>query len=181
MPARLPQNPDERTGTEEAEVEVTALTAGHAAAASRWRYEGPWAVYDPRDGEQIAAEDGYHAIVERKTGRFLGYVCIGAEARVHGLGEEPGVVDVGVGLDPAVVGHGRGRSIVGPALTWVEERGAGTPLRAVVQAWNRRSLRLFERLGFTVEGHHVAEQAGGLVDYVVLRRPARRGRGRAGS
>jgi ribosomal-protein-alanine N-acetyltransferase len=164
--------PDRGSAPGRPEIEVTVLTPGHAAAAARWRYEGPWSRYDPREGERITAEGGYHAIVERRTGTFLGYVCLGAEARVPGLAEEPGVLDVGIGLDPAVVGRGRGRSIVGPVLAWIDARSGGAGLRAVVQSWNRRSLRLCEHLGFTVSGHHLAEQEGGHVDYAVLRRPA---------
>lgn len=158
---------------EGAEVEVVPLTPAHAAAVATWRYDGPWSLYDPRDGEDMSADAGYHALVDPRTGAFLGYLCVGQEARVPGLAEEPGVADVGVGLDPALVGRGRGRTIVGPALDWAAAHTGASSLRAVVQAWNERSLRLCARLHFAVSGHHVAVQDGRSVDYVVLRRPVR--------
>ena len=156
--------------TTAAAVVVRELTAHDAALVAGWRYEGPWAVYDPAGDGAVSADHGYHAIAERGTGRFVGYVCLGAEARVAGLDPRPGVVDVGVGLDPAVVGRGRGRSIAGPVLEWVERTTGAVALRAVVQSWNRRSLRLCERLGFEATGHHLAPGPGSPVDYVVLER-----------
>ncbi len=45
-------------------------------------------------------------------------------------------------------------------------------LRAVVQGWNERSLRLARGLGFRDAGTHRCVQDGGEVSYVVLLRPA---------
>lgn len=168
---------DERdTGDGAMEVRVTTFTPAHSAQVATWRYEGPWAVYDPGEGDEITAAKGYHAIVARGTAQLVGYVCIGQEARVPGLAEDPAAADVGVGIDPALVGRGLGRSIVAPALSWVEEAVAQPALRAVVQAWNLRSLALCARLGFTRVGHHRVAQRGEEVDYVVLRRPVARAR-----
>lgn len=152
-------------------VEVRPLTPDDAEAVSSWRYEGPWSVYDGKENERISAELGYHAIEERQGGRFLGFFCLGAHARVPGLEEEPGVLDLGVGLDPAVVGQGRGAGIFGPVLGWVASRSPEHHLRAVVQAWNGRSLRFCQALGFEITGHHPAPVGEDVVDYVVLRRP----------
>ncbi|MFG1950958.1 hypothetical protein [Micromonospora sp. NPDC048830] len=41
-------------------------------------------------------------------------------------------------------------------------------LRAVVQSWNERSLRLTRSLGFVEVGKHVCEQDGVPVEYAVL-------------
>ena len=46
------------------------------------------------------------------------------------------------------------------------------PLRAVVQRWNERSLRLARGLGFRDAGTHQCVQDGNDVSYVVLVRPA---------
>lgn len=160
-------------GDSDEAVRIRDMSPADARLVATWRYEGPWSVYDGGDPAVTTTANGYHAIVAAGTGEFLGYVCVGAEARVPGLGEEPGVADVGFGLDPRIVGRGRGRSLVGPALEWVEDRYGAPELRAVVQAWNERSLRLCRSLGFVAVGRHQAPQAGGVVDYVVLRRPAR--------
>lgn len=155
--------------SEPGDIAVRELTATHARTVGAWRYGGAWAVYDGRETELISAELGYHAIVETASGRFLGYFCLGAEARVPGLEEEAGVLDVGAGLDPVIVGKGRGAAILSHVLEWVAARTEAGELRAVVQAWNERSLRLCRRLGFRATGHHSVRE----IEYVVLRRPLR--------
>ena len=56
-------------------------------------------------------------------------MCLGAEARVPGLTEEVDVLDVGIGLDPEIVGQGKGRSIVAPVLEWAEATHEAAELR----------------------------------------------------
>jgi [ribosomal protein S18]-alanine N-acetyltransferase len=157
---------------EEAGAEVRDMRPEDTAAVAGWRYDGPWSVYDQRDQVATAA-NGYHAIVPSGTGELLGYFCVRAEARVPGLAEEPGAVDVGFGLGPAIVGRGRGASIIGPALVWLEDNLGPQELRVVVQSWNQRSLRLCRGLGFEEVGCHQVLGAPGPVDYVVLRRTRR--------
>ena len=153
---------------EEAQAEVRQMRPEDTAAVAGWHYDGPWSVYD--DHDQVAtAANGYHAIVQSGTDELLGYVCVGAAARVPGLAEEPGAVDVGFGLGPPIVGRGRGGSIIGPALVWLEDHLGAKEMRVVVQSWNQRSLRLCRRLGFEEVGRHEVLGAQGPVDYLVLR------------
>lgn len=155
-------------------VQVRALSSDEALAVTAWRYEAPWSVYDGRIDELISSDKGYQAIVEQGTDRFLGFICSGEDARVPGLTEEEGVLDVGVGLDPAIVGKGNGRLVVGSALDALARGTDACQLRTVVQAWNERSLRLCHGLGFEDAGHLVVGHDGGSVDYVVLRKTLRK-------
>jgi len=153
---------------------IRPLTAADAEQVRRWRYDGPWSVYDSRpDDPPITSADGYHTIADAADGTFLGYVCVGTEARVPGLAEDPALLDVGVGMRPDLVGQGHGQRFGAAALAYADRLAGGRPLRAVVQTWNRRSLRLTERLGFVEAGQHMAMQGGKRVEYVVLvRQPA---------
>ncbi len=160
-------------GEERADVVIREVTPMEAAATTKWRYQGPWSVYDGKVSDIVTTANGYYAIADRTTDKFLGFVCLGAEARVPGLAEDAGVLDVGIGLEPAIVGQGKGRSIVRPVLEWAETTKEASELRAVVQAWNERSLRVCYGLGFRATGHHGVRQAGSVVDYVVLRRAYR--------
>ena len=85
------------------------------------------------------------------------------DARVPGLPEADGTLDVGVGMRPDLVGRGLGPEFATTVLDFAAGRGA-TTLRAVVQAWNTRSLRLVERLGVVRTGTH---DGGGVVDISV--------------
>jgi ribosomal-protein-alanine N-acetyltransferase len=146
-------------------VHLRPLADGDSAVIAAWRYPGPWARYDLPSDAVLRASDGYWAIDVDEV--LIGFVCLGAEARVPGLPEVPGTVDVGVGLDPARVGQGAGAGIGRQVLQWIESWHGPVPLRVVVQTWNERSLRLVTRLGFVRIGTHVVDGA----EYTVLRRP----------
>lgn len=150
-----------------AAMRVRDLTPADLDDIAGWRYDDRWAVYDS-DGRLDPAM-GYWAVVEDEgtTERLVGFVCLGEDARVAGLSEVDGTLDVGVGMRPDLVGQGRGAAFAATALDHAATRGARR-LRAVVQDWNQRSLRLVERLGFVPCGMHEARG----VTYVVLERDA---------
>lgn len=144
---------------------VRDLTPADLDDIAGWRYDDRWAVYDS-DGP-LDPELGYWAVVEgsRENERLVGFGCLGDDARVPGLPEADGVLDVGVGMRPDLVGQGRGPEFAATVIDFAHARGA-TRLRAVVQDWNIRSLRLVERLGFVRVGTHDV----GDVTFVVVER-----------
>ncbi|GAA4003808.1 hypothetical protein GCM10022247_25920 [Allokutzneria multivorans] len=141
-----------------ADLRVLPLSAEHAEDILTWRYPGPWSFYDsrPEDGP-LTAEEGYFAVV---SDSLVGFLCVGEEARVPGLAEADGVVDVGVGMRPDLVGKGNGARF-GAAVVEHLRRSGVTQARCVVQTWNERSLRVARGMGFVDSGVHG--------EYVVLR------------
>jgi [ribosomal protein S18]-alanine N-acetyltransferase len=148
-------------------MEIRDLTADDLADIATWSYDGPWSVYDSTGTLDPAM--GYWAVAEGD--RLVGFACLGADARVAGLAEADGVLDVGVGLRPDLVGQGLGPAFAEVVLAFAAARG-GRRLRAVVQDWNQRSLRLLAGLGFVATGRHPV----GEVTYMVLERDVSRGR-----
>ena len=143
--------------------QLRPLTAEQGEAMANWSYPGPWAVYDVTGA--IDPEEGFWAVVD-DGGDVAGYACFGVEARVPGLAEQPGVLDVGVGMRPDLTGQGRGREFASAVLDHVGQTTGPARFRAVVQDWNQRSRRLLAGLGFEETGvHHVGE-----LRYVVLER-----------
>lgn len=142
---------------------VRDLTEDDLADIATWAYDGPWAVYDS-DGV-LDPGLGYWAVVEDGTDRLVGFACLGADARVPGLAEVAGVLDLGVGMRPDLVGQGRGRELATCVLGFAAGRGARR-VRAVVQDWNVRSARLLAGLGFDRTGSHPV----GDLTFVVLER-----------
>ena len=59
--------------------------------------------------------EGFWAVLD-EAGEVAGYACFGLEARVPGLAERPGVLDVGVGMRPDLTGQGRGRAFAEAVL-----------------------------------------------------------------
>jgi RimJ/RimL family protein N-acetyltransferase len=90
--------------------------------------------------------------VEDDGGELIGFGCAGAEARVPGVEEEAGTLDVGYGLRPDLVGQGLGREFVGVVLAHAVEGHSPARLRMSIYGWNRRSRRVAEAHGFRVVG-----------------------------
>jgi len=139
------------------------MTADDGEAIALWRYPGPWGVYDL--SEPMDPAQGFWAVVD-ETGALVGFACFGAEARVPGLAERSGVLDVGVGMRPELTGQGHGQAFAAAVLDHGAALDAGLTLRAVVKSWNTRSVRLLLGLGFTPVGTHAV----GDTSYLLLER-----------
>jgi RimJ/RimL family protein N-acetyltransferase len=147
---------------------LTPLTVEQGEAMATWSYPGPWSVYDTSG--PIDPAEGFWAVVD-DADDVVGFACFGVEARVPGLDEAPGVLDVGVGMRPDLVGQGRGREFARAVLDHGAAVSGLTRLRAVVQEWNARSRRLLAGLGFAETGTHDV----GDVRFVVVERDVRPG------
>jgi ribosomal-protein-alanine N-acetyltransferase len=97
-----------------------------------------------------------------------------ASARVAGLSEDPAILDVGIGMDPELIGVGHGAAFGQTVLSYLTERYPSS-LRALVQSWNERSLRLTQRLGFEDVGEFTTVQGGREVAYRIVVRYQRPG------
>lgn len=143
---------------------VRALSPTDARDIAAWRYPGRDATYDLVDPP--TAEEGYWAV--EHDGRLIGYCCVGAEARVPGVDDEEGTVDVGYGMRPELVGRGQGPAFVGAILAFAAATYRPQRLRLLILDWNERSRRVAEGLGFvrtsSVTTHHGT--------FVVMVRPA---------
>lgn len=144
---------------------LTPLTIEQGEVMAQWRYPGPWAIYDVTGS--IDPAEGFWAVVADGD-EVVGYACFGLEARVPGLAESPGVLDVGVGMRPDLTGQGLGREFAAAVLAHGHAVSGAARLRAVVQDWNARSRRLLAGLGFAETGTHRV----GEVRYVVCERDA---------
>ena len=129
-------------------MEVLPLTLADSRQIASWHYPGRYATYDV--DEMVTAERGFWAVYHE--GQLVGYCCFGDEARVPGVVEEPGVLDVGYGMKPDLMGLGLGRDFIGSIL----EFGAGEfnprRFRLLILDWNARSLAAARSVGFDEEG-----------------------------
>jgi RimJ/RimL family protein N-acetyltransferase len=125
------------------------LTVEEAERPLGWRYPEPYATYDAAG--PLGRDLGFFA-VEGEDGDLVGYGCLGAEARVPGVEEEAGTVDVGYGLRPDLVGQGLGREFVGAVLAHAADTHPSARLRMSILDWNSRSRRVAEAHGFRVVG-----------------------------
>lgn len=156
-----------------------ALTPDDADLIAGWHYDGPWAVYDVPESGRLTAELGDYSAIVDDDDVLHAFFCQGAAARVQGLVADPRYVDVGIGLDPAIVGKGRGAEVGQLVLRHLAGRHGAQGIRAVVQSWNQRSLRLARNLGFVEVGTHDVDGVGFTVLVNASGREPERSAGRA--
>ena len=155
------------------------ITPCDARAISRWRYGGPYSIYDG-DPTSVDAllEPGlfYHSVYD-KRGDLVGYFCFGEDARVPagrrlGVYEIEPALDVGLGMRPDLTGQGLGEEFVHAGLRFARETYAPPAFRLTVATFNRRAIRVYERAGFeTVETFGPATPDGGR-EWLLMRRIA---------
>jgi ribosomal-protein-alanine N-acetyltransferase len=129
-------------------MEIRPLTAIDAEAIASWRYPGRYSTYDV--SEVVTSERGFWTVEDEAT--LVGYCCFGHEARVPGVVEEEGVLDVGYGMRPDVMGRGLGREFVEAILDFGVLRFSPRRLRLLILEWNDRSRRVADAYGFQSEG-----------------------------
>ena len=134
-------------------LELRPLGDADRAAIEGWRYPPPQATYD-HDGR---VQGDYLAAYE--DDQLVGYVCFGEPARVEGMRDEPGLVDVGWGLRPDLLGRGIGPRLIAAALAV----HPGARHRIAVYDWNERAQRAPAKCGFV----HTGERIG---DFVLMER-----------
>jgi [ribosomal protein S18]-alanine N-acetyltransferase len=128
-------------------MEVRQLTQSDAVTIATWRYPARYATYDV--GEIVTPERGFWAVANKAD--LVGYCCFGYEARVPGVGEEEGVLDVGYGMRPDLMGHGLGREFVDAIVDFAVRSFSPQRLRLLILDWNDRSRKVAEALGFKCE------------------------------
>jgi len=128
-------------------VQARELTVDEAERPLDWRYPEPYETYNA--AWPLGGGRGFFA-VDDDSGELVGYGCVGAEARVPGVEEEAGTVDVGFGMRPELIGQGRGREFVGAVLARATAGDPTVRLRMSILRWNARSRRVAEAHGFRV-------------------------------
>ena len=143
------------------------MTADEATLVAAWRYDGDWSVYNlDSAGSLLDDSPCYHAVLA--DDRLVGFCCTGIAARVPGIADEPGILDVGMGMDPALVGQGHGTAFGAAVPRYLTAHQPNQMMRVVIQGWNARSLQFAYRLGFSEIGELIVRQSGQRVTYRVL-------------
>ena len=144
------------------------LLRSDAGEIAGWRYEEPYALYDVRDPDDLLRSEYEYYAVLSEEGELVGYCCFGEDARVAGLDEEPGVLDVGGGLRPDLTGIGLGGPFLRAVCRFGIDLHAPVRLRLAVADFNRRAQLVAAALGFERDAAHATEERA----YVLMTRAA---------
>jgi len=132
------------------------MRAAFAREIVRWRYDGPYAVYnldtgpDGAEGHVVALTDAanrYFAVLDGGE-TLVAFRCFGDDARVRGGDYADDALDTGGGLRPDLTGRGMGLSMLEAGLSFGEARYQPKAFRVTVATFNVRALRVCSRAGF---------------------------------
>lgn len=130
------------------------ITRADARTISRWRYDGPYSVYNGDPGSVDSLLEPrffYHSVYD--NGNLVGYFCFGEDARVPagrqlGVYEREPALDVGLGMRPDLTGRGLGETFIGAGLRFAQDSYSPPAFRLTVATFNRRAISVYETAGF---------------------------------
>ncbi|OWR32361.1 GNAT family N-acetyltransferase [Saccharibacillus sp. O23] len=131
------------------------LNAEDAAKINTWVYEPPYSLCsfssDPDDLEDLM--NGRYLGAFDKQGELIGFFCTGESAQVPGarlvgIYDEPGYLDIGLGLRPDLTGKGLGEAFLRQGIAYLTETFQTKKLRLAVAAFNKRAIEVYRHAGF---------------------------------
>lgn len=154
---------------------LTPITRADAEAISRWRYGGPYSIYDgsPASVDSLLEPRyRYHSV--RDAGHLAGYFCFGEDARVLagkqlGVYEREPALDVGLGMRPDLTGKGLGESFVRTGLRFALGTYSPPAFRLTVATFNGRAISVYEKVGFEPVETFGAFKGNGEKEWLLMR------------
>lgn len=138
-------------------LQFTLIAPDEAREVLNWRYPGLPTLYNPtpeelEDDIEVLLTPAYNYYAVRSLqGMLVGFCCYGSDAQVPGGNYSlQDTVDVGLGLNPALIGRGLSHPFLAAILDWGRHCFAPQHFRATVASVNLRSQGMFARAGFLV-------------------------------
>ncbi|WP_042472581.1 GNAT family N-acetyltransferase [Bacillus ndiopicus] len=140
------------------ELHIEKINREMASDILSWAYEKPYDFYNNEvtdEGLEELLDGSYYALVDESK-ELIGFFCIGKGAQVP-AGNRFGVyaddfVDMGLGMNPNLVGKGNGFEFCSYIVKYIEQHYNGIPIRLTVATFNQRAIHLYEKLGFVLAG-----------------------------
>ena len=144
--------------------DIEPLSQSDAEEIALWHYEGEYAFYDAEaDAEDLvelldpALRGDSMFAVRDGAGRLVGFFAFQIT---------DGVVDFGLGLRPDLTGKGLGAYFVRTGLAFAQSRFSPKTIQPRVAAFNKRAIRVYERVGFREVEHYMNRTNGGEFEFV---------------
>ncbi|HHP1040503.1 GNAT family protein [Bacillus thuringiensis] len=136
-------------------MDIHKLTIEEAKKINTWTYEEPYSLYSFSGEKEVIEEllDGTYYGCCDDQGDLIGYFCFGANAQVPGgrdanlYGEED-VIDIGLGMKPALTGKGIGKEFFQAGIAFATKEFNAKMFRLSVATFNTRAITLYKNIGF---------------------------------
>jgi len=131
------------------------MSKGHAIDISNWTYEEPYNIYNGNTSDEFIQEllEGSYFVVLDEKSKLVGFYCFGPAAQVpvgnqYRAYDDTGFIDIGLGIRPDFCGKGKGYDFFLKGLEFVQKRFLAKKFRLTVASFNKRAIRVYERIGF---------------------------------
>ncbi len=136
-------------------MDIHKLTIEEAKKINTWTYEEPYSLYSFSGEKEVIEEllDGTYYGCCDDQGDLIGYFCFGANAQVPGgrdanlYGGED-VIDIGLGMKPALTGKGIGKEFFQAGIAFARKEFNAKMFRLSVATFNTRAITLYKNIGF---------------------------------
>lgn len=136
-------------------LDIHVLTKEEAMEINTWTYEEPYSLYSFSGEKEVIEEllDGTYYGCCDDQGDLIGYFCFGANAQVPGgrdanlYGGED-VIDIGLGMKPALTGKGMGKEFFQAGIAFATKEFNAKMFRLSVATFNTRAITLYKNIGF---------------------------------
>lgn len=136
-------------------MDIHKLTIEEAKEINTWTYEEPYSLYSFSGEKEVIEEllDGTYYGYCDDQGEFIGYFCFGENAQVPGgrdanlYGGED-VIDIGLGMKPALTGKGMGKEFFQAGIAFATKEFNANMFRLSVATFNTRAITLYKNIGF---------------------------------
>jgi [ribosomal protein S18]-alanine N-acetyltransferase len=130
------------------------LEKEHVLAILNWRYTSPYDYYN-FDADTIQedlrylldSKNAFCAILNLQE-ELEGYCSFGSDGQVPGGDYSREALDIGMGIRPDLVGHGRGRQYAQAVVRYGAHQYRVKHLRVTIAEFNKRAQRVWKQLGF---------------------------------
>lgn len=136
-------------------MDIHKLTIEEAKKINTWTYEEPYSLYSFSGEKEVIEEllDGTYYGCCDDQGDLIGYFCFGANAQVPSgrdanlYGGED-VIDIGLGMKPALTGKGIGKEFFQAGIAFATKEFNANMFRLSVATFNTRAITLYKNIGF---------------------------------
>ncbi|MDT3493519.1 GNAT family N-acetyltransferase [Bacillus toyonensis] len=136
-------------------MDIHKLTVEEANEINTWTYEEPYNLYNFSGEVEVIEEllDGTYYGCCDANGGLVGYFCFGENAQVPGgrdanlYGREE-VIDIGLGIKPALTGKGMGKTFFQAGIAFAAKEFNSKVFRLSVATFNTRAITLYKNIGF---------------------------------
>jgi ribosomal-protein-alanine N-acetyltransferase len=155
------------------ELEFSAMGQSDAAEVAAWRYPDIYAFYnasaDPDDQAELLDPR------RRRDTYFSAHVAtFGLVGFVELKPLDGDALEIGLGLRPECAGRGLGATFVRRVCIWGSDRLTPASLILRVATFNRRAIRVYERLGFQPTQVEIINSYGTDVEFLCMERAVMR-------